>query len=254
MAAFLENILLGDDGNIRPQYGEQAGPGRNLSVGEVNSTGGFTVSPQQQEDRASDKIHDQWRDDLAESSHDIPEQYTRALNPKKRKLDQTNSENWFFALEDLDLSQHLPDQSVLIKVAQFFCVSFHHWVPYVHKQRLQRRVSEGLRDAGIDLFLHALVAVSLRHMDSNTLFLDQNEIQQQIATSRSLVEIKSIRHVSIESLQALIIIVFDHVSIHHLKSPIMLIFWRLRILIHTLYKLKLTNDSLTMENLKELGL
>jgi hypothetical protein len=254
MAAFLENILLDDHGNIRPQYGEQAAPGRNLLVGEVNPTAGLTASSQQQDDRPNDKVHDQWRDDLPESSHDTPEQYTRASNPKKRKLDQTNSENWILALEDLDLSQHLPDQSVLIKVAEFFCVSFHHWIPYVHKQRLQRRVSEGLRDAGLDLFLHALVAVSLRHMDPNALFLDQNEIQQQIATSRSLVEIKSIRHVSIESLQALIIIVFDHVSIHHLKSPIMLIFWRLRILIHTLYKLKLTNDSLTMENLKELGL
>jgi hypothetical protein len=212
--AFLEHILLDDDGNIRPQYSEQDAPGRNPSV-EVNPIGGVTASLHQQDDCANDEVHDQWQNGLSESSHDAPEQTVSASNPKKRKLDQARSENWILALEDLDLSQHLPDQSILIKVADFFCVSFHHWIPYVHKQRLQRHVSAGLRDAGFDLFLHALVAVSLRHMSLNTLLLDQDQIQQQIATSRSLVEIKSVRHVSIESIQALVIIVFEHVSIHH---------------------------------------
>jgi hypothetical protein len=219
MAAFLERILLDDAGNIRPQYSEEAAPDGNLSVGDRDPTGGFAASSQDQDNRANDNVQDQWQNGLPESRHDAPEQNTRASNPLKRKLDKAHSENWLLALDDFDLSQHLPDQPLLVKVAEFFCISFHHWIPYVHKQRLQRRVCEGSRDAGFDLFLHALVAAVLRHMNPNTVSLDQDQIQSQIATSRSVVETKAIQHVSVESLQALIIIVFDHVSLISKEAP-----------------------------------
>jgi hypothetical protein len=74
------------------------------------------------------------------------------------------------------------------------------------------RVRQGTRSTNFDLLLHALVATTLRHMDPDTLFLDRDQIQQQIGLSRSMVETRSIQDVSIESLQALVLIVFDHVS------------------------------------------
>jgi hypothetical protein len=128
-------------------------------------------------------------------------------------LNTEYSESWRLASDDIDLSHHLPDQPLLEKIAEFFCISFHHWIPYIHKQRLQKRVREGLRDARFDLFLHALVAVTLRHMSPDRIFLDKDQIQQQVATSRSIVEVQAIQHVSVESLQALILVVFDHVSV-----------------------------------------
>lgn len=134
------------------------------------------------------------------------------VNALKRKLDQSTPGDWLFAVEDIDTAQHLPAQPLLEKVVDFFCISFHHWIPYIHKQRIQTRVREGHRNAGLDLVLHALVAVSLRHMDPGVLFLDADQILRQMKVSRLIVEMQSIRNVSVESLQALIFIVFDYVS------------------------------------------
>lgn len=136
-------------------------------------------------------------------------------NRLKRKHDELEAERWFFATEELDLAQHLPPQSVLLKVVDYFTTSFHHWIPYLHKKRLHDKVSEGVCSNGLLLVLHALVAVALRHMDPNILFMDREQIQRQSSVSRIIVETHAIRSVSIESLQALIFIVFDYVSIFY---------------------------------------
>lgn len=117
------------------------------------------------------------------------------------------------ALDGTDIAEHLPSQPLLLKVVKFFMTSFHHWIPYIHKKRLQTRVSsDGIRSEGMDLVLHALIAVSLRHMDPNEIFMDEDQIRQQTKVSRTIVETYSIRAVSIESLQALIFLVFDFVG------------------------------------------
>jgi hypothetical protein len=137
------------------------------------------------------------------------EQESVAPNPLKRTLEMPGGESWLFAFEDVDIAQHLPPQPLLEKVADFFCVSFHHWIPYIHKRRLQTRVRQGAHDPGLILVLHALVAVALRHMDPNVLFLDKDQIYHQTKISRMIVETHALRNVTIESLQALIFLVFD---------------------------------------------
>lgn len=133
------------------------------------------------------------------------------INALKRKYDGPDAERWLFATEDIDLAQHLPPQPLLLKVVDFFTTSFHHWIPYLHKQRLRNKVSEGICSSGLLLVLHALVAVTLRHMDPNVLFLDDDQIRRQCSISRIIVETHAVRSVSVESLQALIFIVFDYV-------------------------------------------
>lgn len=135
-----------------------------------------------------------------------------ATNPLKRKYDEPDADRWFCATEEVDLAQHLPPQAVLLKVVDFFTTSFHHWIPYLHKQRLRDKVSQGICSNGLLLVLHALVAVALRHMDSNILLMDEDQVQRQSSISHIIVETHAIRSVSIESLQALIFIVFDYVS------------------------------------------
>ena len=49
-------------------------------------------------------------------------------------------------------------------------------------------------------------------MDPNVLFLDDDQVREQVDTSRAIVETQSLRSMSIESLQALILIVFDLVG------------------------------------------
>jgi hypothetical protein len=119
---------------------------------------------------------------------------------------------WPLGPDDIDVSQRLPSQPVLLKVAEFFCVSFHHWVPCIHKQRLQTRLRQGVHDAPFDLVLHAIVAATMRHVPQEALFLDQDQIEEQIRYSRYIVETMAVRTCTKESLQALILVVFDHVS------------------------------------------
>jgi len=52
-------------------------------------------------------------------------------------------------------------------------------------------------------------------MDPNVLFLDRDQVKRQVKISRSVVEARAIQAVSVESLQALILVVFDHVSDAH---------------------------------------
>lgn len=212
LAAFLEQILLDDSGNIRPQYNEfVAADSQRPAI--VANTGDIPAAVlRQQTDVVDRAVQHQDEDDLLHDLSEVPERERYLLNPLKRKLDDAQPLSWSFEPDENNLLQYLPDQQVLCKVVEFFCISYHHFVPFIHKQRLKTRVREGVHSGGLDLLLHALVATTLRHMDPNLLFLDRDQIEQQIKVSRAIVETKSLQDVTIESLQSLILIVFNHVS------------------------------------------
>jgi hypothetical protein len=201
--------LLDDCGKVRPQYniGDAPKSQTACSPEEITECNEATVMV---EDTSTDMgIPSHGNTSIAEVQQTHPD----TTNPLKRKLEQPNVETWLSAIDGADISEHLPSQPLLLKVVTFFKASFHHWIPYIHKHRLETKVSsDGISSDGIDLVLHALVAVSLRHMDPNEIFMDEDQIQQQTRISRTIVEIYSIRTVSIESLQALIFLVFDYVS------------------------------------------
>lgn len=206
---FLEQILLDESGNVRPQFDDQSDKQAagnaidNVSgaSGEVPA-GPSNIEVETTAPRLQEHLH---------TSAPTNELLT-ATNPLKRKHVDSEPEPWMFATEELDFARHLPSQAVLLKVVDFFTTSFHHWIPYLHKQRLHNKVNEGVCSNGLLLVLHALVAVALRHMDPNVLFMDNDQIQRQSNVSRTIVETHAIRSVSVESLQALIFIVFDYVS------------------------------------------
>ncbi|KAJ4339329.1 hypothetical protein N0V87_003266 [Didymella glomerata] len=203
--AFLEHILLDETGIVRPRYKiDTEQQGNDNPPGHVTHASGEAATQ-------SDPV-------VAPVGPAQPHITTSAIesatsvNPLKRKHDEPEAERWFFATEELDLAQHLPPQGVLLKVVDYFTTSFHHWIPYLHKKRLHDKVSEGVCSNGLLLVLHALVAVALGHMDPNILFMDHDQIQRQSDVSRIIVETHAIRSVSIESLQALIFIVFDYLN------------------------------------------
>lgn len=137
----------------------------------------------------------------------------RVPNPRKRKPEEHISATALLELGSIELADHLPSQPLLVKVAEFFCTSFHHWIPYLHKQRLCDAVIGTRAESRSDLVLHGLVAVTLRHMDRQIICMDEDEVLRQTKISRFVVETLAMKSMSIESLQALILIVFDYVSI-----------------------------------------
>lgn len=210
--ALLEKILLDENGNIRSQY--------NVDD-EVQAGRAFQHQYPQSQKRQGPQTNEDGKhiDTLSHHHHsDLPVQGSSrdhdgtVVNLLKRRHESSSAERLLFALDDMDIAQHLPSQLLLEKVVDFFCISFHHWTPFIHKQRLQTRVREGAQGTGSHLVLHAMVAITLRHMDSDALFMDKDQIYHQTRLSRIIVETHAIRNVSVESLQALAFLVFDHVS------------------------------------------
>jgi hypothetical protein len=206
--------LLDDTGNIRQQYNES--DDRENSSNVTNTVEAPRDNPTQQSDAVDDTTRVPHLIDASYNLSGAHEQGRRFPNPLKRKLDDEHPRTWSFGIIEDDLSQHLPSQLVLCRIVDFFCSSKHHWIPYLHKKRLQTRVRESVHNGGLDLLLHALVATTLRHMDPDVVFLDQEQIEQQIRLSHTIVETRSLQDVAIESLQSLILIVFDHVSMQKL--------------------------------------
>lgn len=207
LTAFLEQILLDEAGTVRPRYRieteQQCSDSLHGHVTHDAAREAATQSDQTATPRGLEQL----------SVTTSATESITSVNSLKRKHEEPEAERRFFATEEPDLAQHLPPQGVLLKVVDYFTTSFHHWIPYLHKKRLYNKVSEGVCSNGLLLVLHALVAVALRHMDTNILFMDHEQIQRQSDVSRIIVETHAIRSVSIESLQALIFIVFDYVSI-----------------------------------------
>jgi hypothetical protein len=201
--------LLDDCGKVRPQYnvGDASKAQTACSPENIAECNEVTVMIEDASTEMGVPSHGNT------SIAGVQQTHPDTANPLKRKLEQPSVETWLSAIDGADIADHLPPQPLLLKVVTFFKTSFHHWIPYIHKQRLETKVSsDGIRSDGIDLVLHALVAVSLRHMNPNEIFMDEDQIQQQTRISHTIVETYGIRTVSIESLQALIFIVFDYVS------------------------------------------
>lgn len=210
----MERILLDDTGNVKSRYqSDSPNLGNGRPSQEENAVDESRHVAVHDHPAAPATLYGSVQDDVSGERRGQEERDQKVSNPLKRKFDQPLADDWLFSLDELDVAQHLPPQPLLAKIADFFCISFHHWIPYIHKQRLQTRVREGVRYAGFDLVLHALVAVVLRHMDPVDIFLDQDQIRRQVKVSRMIVETYAIRDVSVESLQALIFVVFDHVCL-----------------------------------------
>jgi hypothetical protein len=210
--AFLEQILLDHNGDVRVRYQDNSAieSGHIVVAAEADHATKEVAPHVEERARHAEPVPD---DVQLSNPDEIPsreqEEESVAPTPSKRRLETPVAESWLFAVGDDDIAQYLPSQPLLEKVADFFCVSFHHWIPYIHKSRLQTRVRHGAYDSGLVLVLHALVAVALRHMDPNVLFLDSDQIRQQTRVSRMIVETHALRNVTVESLQALIMLVFD---------------------------------------------
>lgn len=115
--------------------------------------------------------------------------------------------------EDEDhLLRALPPQEVLEMVVDYFCTSFHHWIPYLHKAKTRSRVKDN--DLGVDVapILHALVAIVLPRLGEADLKMTHGQIHQQTRLSRNLALQYSVLNANLQSLQTLVLLIFEQVG------------------------------------------
>lgn len=119
------------------------------------------------------------------------------------------------------LVQALPARDILIQVVDFFCNSFHHWIPFLHKGRCQAEVRQTNLNPEFAPILHALVAVVLPLLDGTDRPMNHENIHRQTRVSKNLALQYSVTNANLQSLQALLILVFQQVSTGVSKEQIL---------------------------------
>ncbi|KAG8628926.1 hypothetical protein KVT40_002791 [Elsinoe batatas] len=102
----------------------------------------------------------------------------------------------------------LPPADIVHMLVDYFCVSFHHWIPFVNKPRIKAKAREAVWSPGLQLLLHAIVAACLPHVDPDHLSVGR-PVEHVVAECRDVVMRNAIGELSIASLQSLVVLVFD---------------------------------------------
>lgn len=106
----------------------------------------------------------------------------------------------------------LPDDTVLDEVVTSYFGQIHPWIPMIHEARFRKRLSDNVEKASMHLLLQAMILIASRHIPRRgvaesigRLIGDQEELRDWVVA-------KATKRLSVENLQALIIICFHDVG------------------------------------------
>ena len=109
----------------------------------------------------------------------------------------------------------LPSHEILSATIDAFFSSTHHWIPFLHPFRFRRDIEDPHKRARLEIILHAIVYASMHRLDLDNLAIQQSDIERQVELSRSTVILNALDSLTIENVQALIIVAFTAVSLPH---------------------------------------
>jgi hypothetical protein len=117
-----------------------------------------------------------------------------------------------FPLEDLDnATSPLPPSALLEDIITAHFNFIQPWIPIFHETRFRRRVHDKLPQ--LIVVLHAMVVSALRFVDCMEHNLSAAQVEKMANRSRNFVILNAMGNLSVESLQALIIVAFTDVSL-----------------------------------------
>lgn len=111
----------------------------------------------------------------------------------------------------------LPSQEILDQVIDAYFSTVHHWIPFIHPTRFRARLRDPAESAKVNVLVHSMIVVALRQVKVPDFTLNGSDIEHQIRMSRHVVMLNALNDLSIENLQALGLIAFDHVSSHSFR-------------------------------------
>lgn len=95
----------------------------------------------------------------------------------------------------------------------------HAWIPMVHEGRLRRRLADHSGSQALRVILRAMVLVATRFVDSQDVMADLIGSEEDELEARDWVVCNATRELSVENIQALIMISFNDVSRLMLRNP-----------------------------------
>ncbi|KAF8861877.1 hypothetical protein BDZ45DRAFT_586331 [Acephala macrosclerotiorum] len=176
----------------------------------------------------------------------ISSEATQDFNSRKRKRQEQPE-----GLRDLDensLADSLPDDQVIEAAVDNYFQTLHHWVPFLHQSRFRLCLAQPQYRQELAIVLHAMVCATMKFLAPENYGLEQSDVKYQIRRSRQAVILSAMSCPSIEHLQALIIIAFDHMGCGEMKKA-----WSLvGSLTRTIEYLRMTSepDALQQDHLR----
>jgi hypothetical protein len=141
---------------------------------------------------------------------------SRADRPsKRRRVDSCGNPNvdLFLPLkEDLvDITTSLPPADILEETINVYFEFVQPWIPIIHETQFRRRVHNPEELPHLVVILHAIVTAAIRFVDPSVA-MSADEVEKVTRQSRNFVTLTAMEKLSVENLQALIILAFNDVS------------------------------------------
>lgn len=133
---------------------------------------------------------------------------------RPRKRTRLNSFAQINAAEDYDFPHQtaLTRFDVVAELLDAYFETIHPWVPILHETRFRQRLADSKHRDRSFVILHAILVAALRLVDDTRFCAPIVDIHLEEKRSRHYVLVNGMSDLSLESLQALVIIAFTDVS------------------------------------------
>ncbi|VUC34746.1 unnamed protein product [Clonostachys rosea] len=111
-----------------------------------------------------------------------------------------------------DVASGLPQPKHLEAIINAYFYVIQPWIPILHETRFRLHILDPEYFSRVQVILHAMIVAALRYVNSVEFSLSVNQLNEKRIRSRRLVIVNAMDNLSIESLQALIIVAFTDIS------------------------------------------
>ncbi|KAH7002435.1 fungal-specific transcription factor domain-containing protein [Ilyonectria destructans] len=107
---------------------------------------------------------------------------------------------------------HLADERELDEVLKSYFNHVHPWIPIIHEGRFRRRLDDDVERDKLHLVLQSMILVASRYIADEDISNSLLRSAEESENYRDWVVSKAMKHLSVENLQALLIIAFNDIG------------------------------------------
>lgn len=139
---------------------------------------------------------------------------TSTQSRKRRRIDSYGNPDVELAipLEDCqDVSLSLPAPALLEEIVDVYFAAVQPWIPMLHEKRFRERMHNPEELPQLVVVLHAMVVAAAKFVQPDRCLLSPESVETMAKKSRNVVLLNAMDNLSVENLQALVVIAFNDV-------------------------------------------
>lgn len=109
-------------------------------------------------------------------------------------------------------SKLISNPYVLKIVIETYFSNIHPWIPCIHQSRFEQRLKDSFEGPKLQVLINAMISSTVKHLSAAELNINSDELASLENTARDQAMHSAMGSLSVENMQALIILSFDHVS------------------------------------------